>query len=138
MPVMRGNDDGLGENRAITADQLAGHRREIHRRHHRLFKAGAKLGRLLAQVVHQHEAIDAVGKTGEILDLGGRRQLAAGKGSLEHERIQIGAAGVDRGGEPGAPGADDDDIFDGGGHGVESPRSHRLGRVQLQSRDPPR
>src|SRR5690606_22374078 len=80
-------------------------------------EAGAEVGGLLAQVVHEHEAVDAFGEAGEVLDLAGGGELAAGEGSLDDERVEIGATGVDGGGEAGATGADDDDVFDRSGHG---------------------
>ena len=55
----------------------------------------------------------------EILDLGGRGQLAAGQDALEDERREIGPAGVDGGGEAGTAGADDDGVFNLGGHEKE-------------------
>ena len=54
----------------------------------------------------------------EIFHLARRRQLAARQRTLEHQRVEAGAGRVDGGGEAGATGADDDDVFDGGvGHG---------------------
>ena len=45
---------------------------------------------------------DAVREAGKILHFARRRELPAGQRPLEHQRVQIGPAGVDRGGEPGA------------------------------------
>ena len=60
---------------------------------------GAEALGLLAQVVHQLRAHDAVGEAGEVLDLGGVHQRAAGGDrALEDQRLEVGAGGVDRGG----------------------------------------
>ena len=50
---------------------------------------GAELLGLLAQVVHQRRAHDAVGETGEVLDVGGGHQGATGgHRALEHEGLR--------------------------------------------------
>ena len=65
---------------------------------------------------HQLRAHDAVGEAGEVLDVGGQHQLAAGlvagagRLALDDERGEVGPGGVDGGGEPGGAGADDDDV----------------------------
>ena len=71
-----------------------------------------------AHALHQLGTVDALGEAGEVLDLGGGRELAArgdaaGQEALEHQRAQVGAGGVDGRGVPGRAGADDDDLFDG-------------------------
>src|SRR5690606_23194260 len=81
----------------------------------RLFKTGAEARGLLAQVVHQHETVDPFGKTGEVLHLRSRRQLAARLASFEHERIQIRSCGINGGDESRATSADYDHVFDGEG-----------------------
>ena len=58
-----------------------------------------------------------MGETGEVFHLAGGRELAPREGTLEDERIEAGARGVDGGGKASATGADDDDVFNGGGHG---------------------
>ena len=50
------------------------------------------------------------GKAGEILDQGGQGKLPAGLVAGDHQRLQIGARGVNGGGISGAAGADDDDV----------------------------
>ena len=59
-------------------------------------------------------AIHAVDEAREVLDLGGRGQLAAGLAALEHQRSEAGAGGVDRGGQAGTAGAEDKDVFSHG------------------------
>src|SRR3546814_1510827 len=67
----------------------------------------AEAQRLLAKAHHQLGAHDARGEAGEVLDFGGEHQLATrlvrrGRGlSLDDQRGQVGASGVDRRGEPG-------------------------------------
>ena len=51
-----------------------------------------------------------VGKAGVVLDVGGEHELAAGADAFDHERVQVGARGVDRGGEAGRARSDDDDF----------------------------
>ena len=65
----------------------------------------------LRSVVHQVGAHDAVGEAGEVLDVGGVHQRAAGGDrALEHQRRQVGARGVDRGGVARRARADDDHV----------------------------
>ena len=74
---------------------------------------GAEALGLLAQVVHEVRAHDAVGEAGEVLDVGGVHQRATGgHRALEHERREVGARGVDRGGVTGRARADDDHVAD--------------------------
>jgi hypothetical protein len=69
-----------------------------------------------AHVQDQLRAHDAVGEAGVVLDVGGQRQLPAGRTALDHaldqQRLEVGAGGVDGGGQPGGAGADDDDVVD--------------------------
>jgi hypothetical protein len=88
---------------------------------------GAEALGLRSEVHHQLGTHDAVGEAGEVLDLGGQHQLttrliARGRRlALDHQRGEVGTGGVDRCGEPGRAGADDDDVADGlGGHGHSS------------------
>ena len=74
---------------------------------------GAEPLGLLLHVLHQLRALDALGKSGEIFDLGGERKLAARLMSRDHQRFQTGARGIDGCGVSGAAGAEDDDIMHG-------------------------
>ena len=62
----------------------------------------------------------AVGEAGEVLDLGGEHELAAGlvggggRLALDDQRGEVGPGGVDGGGEAGGAGPDDDDVADAG------------------------
>ena len=74
---------------------------------------GAEILRLLLHVLHQVGTVDAFGKAREILHQGGERELAAGFVAADHQRLQIGAGGVDGGRVSGAAGTDDDDVSHG-------------------------
>ncbi|XHC90804.1 sugar ABC transporter ATPase (plasmid) [Leifsonia sp. P73] len=76
-------------------------------------EAGPELLGLLAQLVHQVRALDAVDETGEVLDLGGVDQGAADlDGAGQHDRCETRAGQVVGGGVSGGAGADDDDVLD--------------------------
>src|SRR5690348_14054625 len=78
---------------------------------HRAVKVfGAEMLGLLPDVLHQHWTIDAFGKSGKILHQRGQRKLAARLMARDHQRLQIGARGVDRRRVPGAAGSDNDHI----------------------------
>jgi len=68
-------------------------------------------------------------KAGEVLHLGGDRELAAGLVALQHQGLEVGAGGVERGGEAGGARAEDDDVFDAGGRGFGHGASRRVRRV---------
>ena len=71
--------------------------------------AGSDMLGLFLHLLHQPGTLDDVGETGIVLDIGRDRQLPAGLHPGDHQRLQIGARGVDRGGVPGRPGADNED-----------------------------
>ncbi len=77
---------------------------------------GAEALGLLAEPHHQLGAHDPVGEAGKVLDVGGQHQLATGligggrRLALDHERGEVGARRVDRGGQPGRTRADDDHV----------------------------
>ena len=71
---------------------------------------GAEAHGLLAELRHELGTEDSVDETGVVLDVGGEHELTAGADPLDHERVQVGAGGVDRRGESGGPGSDDDDF----------------------------
>ena len=77
---------------------------------------GAKALGLLAHVVDEFRALNAVGEAGEILDQSGDGELPAGLMAINDQRAEIGASGVDSGSQPRASGADDDDIANIVGH----------------------
>ena len=71
---------------------------------------GAESLGLLAELDHQLGAEDAVGEARVVLDVGGEHELPARADALEHDRGEVGAAGVDGGGEAGRARTDDDDV----------------------------
>ena len=88
---------------------------------------------LHAEVHHELGTHDPLGEPWEVLDVGGEHQLPAGLIAgragltLEHKRGKVRASGVDRRGEAGGAGADDDDVaYVGHGLPFESVRSGAL------------
>ena len=75
-------------------------------------EAGAEALGLGAEVVHHLRAHDPLGEAGVVLDVGGVLQLPAPLEALDHERVEVGARGVDGGGVAGAGAADDDQVLD--------------------------
>ena len=72
---------------------------------------GAEALGLLLHLGHEVRAHDALGEAGEVLDVGGVHQLAAGLDRAgDQQRFEVGARGVDGRGVAGGAGADDDDL----------------------------
>ncbi len=65
---------------------------------------------LAAEVLHHHRAHDAVGVAGVVLDVGGDHQLSTPVEALDHERLEVGACGVQRRRVAGRPASDDDHV----------------------------
>ena len=76
---------------------------------------GAEAHGLLLHVLDELGALDAFGPAGKVLDQRGDGELAAGLVAFEDERLEVGAGGVDGGGEAGAAGAEDDGVARGVG-----------------------
>ena len=74
---------------------------------------GAEARGLLLHVFDELGTLYALGPAGEVFDESGDGELAAGLVAFEDEGFEVGAAGVDGGGEAGAAGAEDDDIANG-------------------------
>ena len=85
--------------------------REIDLIDHASLELGAKLLGLRAHIFDELRAEDAFGKTGEILDHGGEAELAAGLVSVDYEGLEIGARGIDGGGESSATTPDNDHVM---------------------------
>src|SRR5690606_13031920 len=77
---------------------------------------GAETLGLLAHLLHEVGAHDALAEAGEVLDLGGGHQRAAELGALEHQRPQVGTRRVDGGGVACRAGADDDQVVNWRAH----------------------
>jgi hypothetical protein len=71
---------------------------------------GAEADGLLLHVLNELGALDALGPAGKVFYQGGNGELAAGLVAFEDERLEVGACGVDGGGESGAAGAEDDGV----------------------------
>jgi hypothetical protein len=77
--------------------------------------------RLIAELLHQLRAHDALGEAGVVLDVRRLLEQAAPEEALDDERVEVGARGVQRGGIAGRPAPDDDDVLDVR-HGSLSPK----------------
>jgi hypothetical protein len=97
---------------------------------------GADMGGLLLHLLHQPRALDHVGKTRIVFDVGGDGELAAGLDALDQDRFEHRAGGIDRGGVTGRAGTDDDDLgMDRGRHGqiaLLRGFDRRLGPMRLE------
>ena len=112
--------DGQGAVRAVqgVADieipQIAGRDKgpaaEVERGDHVQDHTGPDMLGLGMHLLHQPGALDDLGKTGVVLDIGRNRQLPARLQAGHQNRLQIGARGVDRGRVARRPRADDQDL----------------------------
>ena len=59
---------------------------------------------------HQLGALDALGEARVVLDVARQHQLAARRGAGQHDGLEAGARRVDRGGQPGRAGTDDQQL----------------------------
>jgi hypothetical protein len=71
---------------------------------------GAEADGLLLHVLDEVGALDALGPAGKVFNQRGDGELAAGLVAFEDKRLEVGACGVDGGGESGAAGAEDDGV----------------------------
>jgi hypothetical protein len=78
-------------------------------------EARAEVLGLLAHLVHQRGTLDAAAREAwEVLDLGRLLEQAAPHEALDHDRLQVGARGVQRGRVAGGATPDDDHVLDVG------------------------
>src|SRR5207249_6520031 len=77
---------------------------------------GAEARRLPPEAVHHLRAEDALGEAGVVVDVGRQHELAAGhvggilaRAALDDQRLEVRARRVERGGQAGRPGPQDDD-----------------------------
>ena len=82
-----------------------------------------------AEAAHQLGALDPVGEARVVLDVARDHQLAAGLVAGDDDRGEVGPRGVDRGGQAGRAGADDDDVRLAGAIGGNGDRRGSLGRL---------
>ena len=80
--------------------------------------ARADVHRLRGHLLHQPRALNHLGETRIIFDVGGDRQLAAGLQPLHHDRHHARSRGIDGGREAGGTGTEDEHLgMVNGGHG---------------------
>src|SRR5205807_9561379 len=75
-------------------------------------KASAKSFGLGAEALHHLGPHDPLGKAGVVLDFGGLLEQASPRESLDHQRLEVGASGIERGRVTGGAAADDDHVLD--------------------------
>ena len=75
-------------------------------------EAGAEALGLGAELVHHLRPHDPLGIAGVVLDVGRVLKLPAPLEALDHERLEVGARGVERGRVAGGPAAEDDQVLD--------------------------
>ncbi|PON82760.1 hypothetical protein TorRG33x02_215360 [Trema orientale] len=107
-----GDDDGVGENGLGIGEDLEGGGGEIDARDGLGEDLGAEAEGLAPAAVHELDAKDALWETGEILDVGGGGELAAGGDvvghpALEEDGLEFGTSGVDGCGVGGGATPDD-------------------------------
>ena len=109
-----GDDDGLGlVDGAVVERHDLRIGRQVDRDRVVDDEAGTEALRLRLHVIHQLGSHDPLGEPGEVLDLGGRHQRAAGGDrTLDDERLELGPRGVERRRVAGRTGTDDDDLLD--------------------------
>ena len=109
-----GDDERAGEDDVAVDGELEGRLADVGGGEMAEGDLGAEARGLLLHVVDELGALDAVGPAGEVFDKGGDGELAAGLVAFEDERLEVGARGVDGGGQPGAAGAQDDGVANSG------------------------
>ena len=100
---------GVADPHAVHAAGLCGELDAVDLVGH---QARAEALGLLAQLLHQLRAHDALGEARVVLDVGRLLQQPAPGEALDHERVEVGARGVQRGGVAGGAAADDDHVLD--------------------------
>ena len=112
----RGDDERLGGVLVVVVagPDAEGALRQVHLVHVLGDDLGPLVRRLLAERLHQLGPGDLLGEAGVVLDVVRDHELPAGDAAadepFEHERLEVRARGVDRGGVAGGAGADDDDV----------------------------
>ena len=105
-----GDDERAGEDDVLADGELEGRLADVDGGEMAEGDLGTEARGLLLHVVDELGALDAVGPAREIFDQCGEGELAAGLVAFEDERLEVGAGGVDGGGQPGAAGAEDDGV----------------------------
>ncbi len=105
-----GDDEGAGVDDVVADGEADGGSGEVGGGEVGHAELGAEALGLLLHVFDEFGALDAVGPAGEVFDEGGDGKLAAGLVAFKDEGLEVGAGGVDGGGEAGAAGAEDDEV----------------------------
>jgi hypothetical protein len=103
-----GNDERAGANDLAADGELDRTFGEIDGVEVSHFELGPEADGLLLHVLDELGTLDAFRPAGEVFNQRGDGELAAGLVAFEDERLEVGAGGVDGGGQAGAPGAEDD------------------------------
>ncbi len=105
-----GDDESAGVDDLVAEVEREGVLREIGSGEMAEAELRAETRGLLADVFDELGALYAIGPAGKVLDQRGDGELAAGLVAFQHQRLEVGAGGVDGRGEPGAAGAEDDGV----------------------------
>src|SRR5213080_1990962 len=102
------DDEGLGAVELVADREPEGPARQVHRRHVAVDEVRPEAAGLLLEHLHQLGAEDALREARVVLDVGRDGELAAGLRALDDRRPEVGARRVERRGEPGGAGAQDE------------------------------
>ena len=106
----RGENQRARLVRAAGRDDAEGRPLQVERRHVALHDLGAEPLRLRPHPGDQLRPQDAVAKAGVVLHVGGQHQLPARLQPFDEQRLQVGARGVQGGGQSRRPRPDDDHL----------------------------
>src|ERR1039458_7381796 len=82
----------------------------VHFRHVPMHVLGAEALCLLAHVLDEFRALDAVGKARKVLHQRGNRKLSTRFVAVDYQRTKVGASGINGGGQSRTTGTDNDDV----------------------------
>ena len=111
MTCAAGDDQRLGFNRFTIHIEDKGPLREMDGFDGAELDTRAEAFGLFLHADHEFVAVDAFRKAGKILNDAGGCKQAAGHASGEDQRLQIGAGGIEGGGQASATGTHDDNFF---------------------------
>ena len=105
-----GDDHRIGRQLEIADRHVERTRGEIHRVGVGGDEPGPEARGLVPEAHHELRAHDSFNESGVVLDLGGEHQLTTGGEPFDDHGLEVGARGIDRGGEAGRARSDDDDF----------------------------
>jgi hypothetical protein len=106
----RRDDEGAGVDGLAAGGEGEGTGGEVDRVEVGHAEFGAETDGLLLHVLDEVGTLDSLGPAGKVFYQSGDGELAAGLVAFEDKRLEVGAGGVDGGGESGATGAEDDSV----------------------------